>query len=108
MDVGEVMAYADGFGRAVAADKKELISRYVKHEEEKRVSEVLELLPRPIEAAEVLQVELRDSGESISLIRFSGRREEVRLRAVWVGDGDQAILIRAARIFGRMTRQLAS
>jgi hypothetical protein len=108
LDVTEVMAYADGFGRAVAAQRKELISRYVCNEQEASIAEVLESLPRPIEATEVLQVELLDSGESVSLLQFLGRHEEVRVRTVWVETDEEAILLQAARVLRRATRQLAS
>jgi hypothetical protein len=103
--VGEVMAYADGFGRAVVRQEKELIALYVNPGDEVRVSKVLERLPQPIEAAEVLQVELSEAGQWLSLMRFVGRREQVRLRTVWV-QKDEAILIRAARLCGHASRQL--
>jgi hypothetical protein len=108
VQVGEVMAYADGFGRAVAAEDKELISHYVCREDAATIAEVLESLPRPIESAEVLQVELLESGESVSIMRVSGRHDQVRMRTVWVEDSEQAILVKAARTFRRESRQLVS
>jgi hypothetical protein len=104
LDVEEVMAYADGFVRAVATEKKELIARYVSEEYEAKVVEVLDALPRPIETTEVLQVTVLESGESVSVTHFSGPREEVRMRIVWIEDGEQMPVIRDARILGRASR----
>lgn len=107
MDVGKVMTHAEGFGHAVMRDEKQLISHYLSHGDKASVNEALQLLPRPIDSVEVLQVELREAREWITLMRFSGRRDEVRLRAEWVENGE-AIHIRGARIFGLKTRELAS
>jgi hypothetical protein len=104
LDVAEVMAYADGFGRAVAAEEEELVSRYVSHEQEAGIVQILEALPRPIQATEVLGVTVLETGESVSVSEFLGQREGVRLRVVWVEDNEQALLISDARIFRRESR----
>jgi hypothetical protein len=105
--VAEVMAYAEGFGRAVVHRESEAISLYVNPKDKPSVTKVLEMLPLPVEAAEVIQVQAGEVGEWTSLIRFVGRREQVRLRTEWV-QRDEAILIRAAHLFGPTSRQLES
>ncbi len=104
MDVAEVMAYADGFGRAIAADQSELISRYVCREHEAGIVEILGALPRPIQATEVLRVDVLQSGEAVSVTEVLGQREGVRMRTTWVEGSEQALLIRDARIFHRESR----
>jgi hypothetical protein len=64
----------------------------------------LELLPRPIERTEVLSVSPPVEGdECISVIRVSGPREEVLLRAVWMESGIQP-LIQSVQILERRAR----
>jgi hypothetical protein len=104
LDVAEVMVYADGFGRAIATDQSELISRYVCREHEAGIVGILGSLPRPIQATEVLRVSVLETGEAVSVTQILGQREGVRMRTTWVEGTEQELLIREARIFHRESR----
>jgi hypothetical protein len=112
LDLGTVYAYADAFAKALTEHDVDVVGNSLHPDSERQVPEeiagylgedpsitgVLQMLPRPIEKAEVLSVSLPlGSDRCISLIRLSGSGEEVRLQAVWRESGTQP-LIESAQI----------
>jgi hypothetical protein len=84
MDVGEVVAYAQSFARAVVRNDSEQIPSYLVERQKARIEAVLREIPQPLKDAEVLRVYPPKDGECVSLIKFSGGQWEALLRAVWV------------------------
>ena len=112
MDLGTAYAYADAFANALLADDEDVLGSSLRPDPEAQVSRgvsgylrgepkllgTLEMLPRPIKTAEVLSVSPPlESNECISIIRVSGRRQEVLLRVVWV-EHETQVLIKSAEI----------
>lgn len=117
MDVGAVYAYADGFARALLTEDEEVsgnllpsaqepsaievVASYLGEELRGSLAGLLETLPQPIEAAEVLTViPALESGECVSVTRFAGRDEDVLLRAVWI-ERENEVLMQSAQVVAR-------
>lgn len=118
LDLGTVYAYADAFANALLADDEDVVGNSLRPTVGGEVSEAiagylceepslvgaLQLLPRPIERAEVLSVSPPLEGdECIVVTKVSGPHEEALLRAVWIQSGIQP-LIRSAQILERRSR----
>lgn len=92
MDIGTVGAYAAGFARAMVSDDSELIASYILQELEEDISEVLAMVPRPVEHAEVLTVTTPRFKQCESLTEFSGPCGETLLQAIWTEPHEQLII----------------
>jgi hypothetical protein len=98
-DVAGVIAEASAYADAIIGGDLELAGSYLTQAPKTGVCPVLEALPQPITAAEVVSLTVPDSGRSTTITRYSTANRSVLLLAVWI-ETDQGLRIREQRIAG--------
>jgi hypothetical protein len=59
-----------------------------------QVPQIAQVLPQPVTAAEVLNVEV-GAAESVGMIRYSGDTGEVTIRSRWQDEGGRPVIVQA-------------
>lgn len=98
-DVAAVIAEASAYAGAIIAGDLERARTYLTEPPTTSICPVLEALPYPITAAEVVSLTVPDSGRSTTITRYSSAADSVLLLAVWI-ETDQGLMIREQRLAG--------
>jgi hypothetical protein len=98
-DVAGVIAEASAYADAIIAGDLERARSYLTEPPKSSVCPVLDALPEPITAAEVVSLTVPNSGRSTTITRYSNANGSVLLLAVWV-ETDHGLMMREQRIAG--------